>query len=276
MPVAALHQRLGPSLDTLQALGAAEPSVPLSIVTCPACYGGHTAEVGYNPATRRSSIFCAEAGCVVVPDAELATVQPNLRWLPDQLTRAFHVAASPPRKEIVRGAAWLLGDTVVGRTRVSIALATTISSTSESDHLIDGLCSRKVAECGLLLAYRCTLPNGLQERTGFTLLDIMDVVRIIGYEIEADQVAFNAWVRSAASGQARPKTAHGRPSIQEQVQLLANARAERNTSRLSDAEEARLIRDAWVGHFPDQVQPGISTIRKHLQRMRLQVMRRSP
>lgn len=237
----------------------------MSVVRCSGCYEDHSAEVTYDAASRRSWIFCPKAGRVEIDDAALATLHLDTRWLPDQLARALCVALRPPRLTLVEGAAWLLGDTVVGSTKVSVALAVGIRGTSEVDQLIAGLGRRKVLELGVLLFAGCQLPEYVGAVSRYAAVSLDQLAYIEDGWIRVEQGRLSAWIRGLLQGEMRPvKTGRGRLSKDGQVLAIFEGRRRRGERYESKNAESAAILSEWLSLYPDEKPPGHSTVRKHL------------
>lgn len=260
-----LRQQFGNGIDRLLETGAAQRGRPVSMLNCPACYEDHTAKVEYNATSRQSWIFCPEAGRVRVNDASLATVHLNTHWLPDQLTQALQIALKPPRRSVVDGAAWLLGDTVVGSTKVSVELAVGIRGASEVDELIVGLGGPKVLDIGLLVVADCSLPNHLGAVSQYAAVALDDLAFVEDGSIRVDHGRLGAWIRGLLRGQARPVLARGgRLPSDEKILTVFESRRTRGQPYVSKSAEAKAILDEWLSAYPEEARPGHSTIRKHL------------
>lgn len=265
MPAQALRQQFGSGIDRLVEVGAMYRGRPLAVLTCPACYEDHPTEVEYDAKRGRSWVFCPEAGREWVEDAKLATLHLTTNWLPDQLARALQVAPSPPQRELIPGAAWLLGDTVVGSTKVSVALVVGISAAGEMDRLIAGLSRRKVLDVGLLLVAGCQLPDYVGAGSRYSAVALDEVSVLMEGSIRIEQDRLSAWIRGLLQGQKRPVRPYtGRPPKEAQIQHLFHIRRDRGHQYVSKLSEAKAIRNEWRSTYPDEPTPGNSTMRRHL------------
>ena len=260
-----LRQRFGEAIDQLLTIGAIEAGRCKTRVICRACYEAHSTEIIFDAETRRSWMFCAEAGRVWLNDEELATIQVVPSWLPDQLSASLAVASRPPRLTLIERAAWLLGDMVVGTTRVSVALAIGIKTIGQADELAKGLARRTPIDIGLLCIADCRLPERFGATTGYGLVGLDEIASVRETSIDIERDRLHAWIRSFLREEAGPKSAGaGRPSLAAQVLSVFEARRRRGVPQASQLAEARGIRGDWTSLFPDADPPALSTIRKHL------------
>ena len=166
---------------------------------------------------------------------------------------------------LIEGAAWWLGDIVVGRTEVSVALALGMRSTGEIQELIDKLQQRPPLGAGLLLVAGDLGLAHVGNLTGYQLVPIEEIVRADGRALGADQARLHAWVLAMLRGQARPKRRNGgRPSVADQVALIFGERRQRGKPFSNKSREAKDIQDEWPTYFPDQDPPALTTMRAHL------------
>ncbi len=264
IPAQALRQQFGNGIDRLLEIGAAHPGRPLSIVKCSACYEDHSAEVIYDAASRRSWLFCPDAGQVWVDDAELATLHLNTNWLPDRLARALDLAPTPPRLTVIKEAAWLLGDMAVGSTNVSVALAVGIMGAAEIDQLIEGLGRRKLLDLGLLLVGGSHLPPYVSAASKYAEVALDELASFENGSVCVERARLGAWIRGLQRGNGSPVGSGGRTSKQKQVLAVFDSRRSRGERYVSKQSEAKAIRSEWPAMYPDENPPGPSTVRGHL------------
>ncbi len=200
-----------------------------------------------------------------VDDGDLETLHLNTSWLPDQLARALNVAPRPPRLTFIKDAAWLLGDTVVGSTKVSVALAIGIKGRGEVDQLVTGLGRRKLLDVGILLVAGCELPEYVGAVSRYPAVSLDELALIQEGSIRVEQDRWSAWIRGLLQGQMRPvKSSRGRLSKDKRLLAIFEDRRRRGERYASkNAESAAILRE-WLSFFPDEEPAGSSTIRKHL------------
>lgn len=272
MPADALLRQFGCGIDRLLAIGAAHFGAPLSAIPCPACDESHSAEVAFDATSKRSWIFCGEAGRVWLEDAQRQSLHLNIDWLPNELTRALSLARTPARRTVIDNAAWLLGDMVIGSTDVLVALALGIRGTSELQGLIDGLKRRQLLGVGLLLVAPEQLPDSMLGVSGYRAIVLDQIAELGGGTFKVNQARVAAWIRALSQESSRLSNGRvGRTSVRDQILRVFEARRHRGEPCVSKASEAREIQNEWQSFYPDENPIGHSTARCHLPDLKVSI-----
>lgn len=266
---AELVGRYGTSLRLLTDLGALEAGAPLRTVTCHACDGDHLATVEFDGATRRHSYFCPEAGLVTVDDTDLATLHFDPGWLVGWLIRELPVSSPVRRRELVRHQVWHLGDTRCGETLVTVIFACRVSSQAALDRLASLLRPVRPVNKGLVITTSPHVAREIRLPNGYEFLDLREIARGGPGELTLDTARLGSWIRGmdAATGKGAPSRS-GRPSPEAHIIQIYCDRRSRGRPVVTTQAEAIAICKEMARQAPDQKVPNLSTVRRHVARIR--------
>jgi hypothetical protein len=250
-------------------LGAIEPSAPIRTLTCRACDGDHPVTVEFDAATRRHSCFCPKAGLVTVDDAHLVALRFNPGWLVEWLIRELPISPPVRLQEFVQNRAWYLGDAMCGDTRVTVVFARQVFSQVPLDRLATGLRTIHPADKGLVITTSQDVVRHIALPNGYEFLDLREIMRATADGLTLDRTRLGSWIggMSATTGKGAPSRS-GRPSPKARILQIYNTRREQGLPFVSDLAEAKGILAVWPQWAPDQKPPHVSTVRRHVSRLR--------
>jgi hypothetical protein len=257
------------ALDTLRDLGAVQAGPRPDSVRCRACDADHTAALEFDPIARCYLHSCPEFGFVVVDDADLATYQFRPEWLAEWLGTALHVSSPLRRRVLIPDRVWYLGDATCGDTQVTVVLARRISNQADLDRLASELRPIHPAEAGLVITTSRHVARQVQLPGGYEILPLAEVVRTGPDGLALDRQRLGFWLRGIEPVTAKgAPTRAGRPSPEATIEKIFKLRRGRRLRLESDSAEAKAILVEWNQYAPDRNPPGLSTLRRHMARLR--------
>jgi hypothetical protein len=252
--------------DCLIEIGLLRPATVPSTIACRACDEDHAATPEFDSVARRYFHFCPIAGRVEVNPRDLEIFEICARAMVDLLAAAFPVLPAVGR-ELVAGTAWHLGETIVGGTSLTVIFACRIRSQRAFSALARAVATVSATELGLIVTSG-PLPDSqplLPNR--YTVASLRDIASANGSRIEINRDRIAAHIRMLPGNQARLR-ARGRSSDQDRVLDAYHRRRQRGEPFVSIAAEARAIVSELTKTHPDRTPPGVSTVRRHLGRLR--------
>jgi hypothetical protein len=264
VPARIARERFGGALVYLERIGAVQPDANLSEVTCQECHLDHSAVIEFDAWRRIYQFFCPEAGFVAVSDADAAGLCVKPDWLLDWLARSLSFNPQIRRRTLVEGRGWLLGETVLDGTSVTIALLLGRLTPNEQDALIHGLSRFQPSEIGIVLTSSTELPSALFALYRYHALDLREIIRADEDGLALDFVRLTARAVQFLRGTNATKGMGGRPSQAGKIRKFFAERRKGNIPYRHKSLEATEIRNAWAARWPGEKIPGLSTIRNLL------------
>ena len=257
------------ALEILRALGAVQAGPRPNSVRCRACDADHTAVVEFDPIARCYIHPCPEVGFVVIDDADLATYRFRPEWLAEWLGTALQVSSPLRRRVLIPDRVWYLGDATCGDTLMTVVLARRISSQADLDRLASELRPIHPAEKGIVITTSGHVARQVQLPGGYEFLPLPEIVRAVPDGLALDSQRLGFWLRGIppVTEKGAP-TRTGRPSPEATISKIFNLRRGRRLRVESDSAEAKAILAEWNQHTPDRNLPGLSTVRRHVARLK--------
>jgi hypothetical protein len=81
VPARRVRERFPDAMVYLERIGAVQPDIRLTEVTCNECQFHHSAALEFDPSRHAYRFFCPEAGFVMVADADVAGLRVSPAWL---------------------------------------------------------------------------------------------------------------------------------------------------------------------------------------------------
>jgi hypothetical protein len=224
--------------------------------------------VEFDPATRRHSYFCPEAGPMTVDDADLVALRFNPGWLVEWLIRELPISPPARRQELVQNRVWYLGGLMCGDTLITVIFARQVSSQAALGRLASGLRTVHPADKGLVITTSSNVARHIPLPDGYEFLDLREIMRAAAGGLTLDRTRLGSWIRgiSATTGKGAPSRS-GRPSPQGRILQIYNTRREQGLPFVSDRAEAKGILAVWPQGAPDQKPPHVSTVRRHVSQL---------
>jgi hypothetical protein len=259
-PASYLRAEFPAAVDYLRQVGALKPSSTLGTVCCRACDKDHDAAVEFTLAGKARH-FCPEAGWVEDSDDDLATLRLDPEWLLDWLEHALSVLAPRHRRVLPTDRIWHLGETVLGRTSVTIMFSRGFVRAAE---LSAALARVPPTEVGILLTTAAEVPTELLALHCYRAVTLDQILLPEADGLVIDQRRFAGLIRAYARTTRSVAGRSGRRSEATLILDVFRARRTRKTPYRSKSSEAKDIIAEWRDHHPDVDPPGHSTIRRHL------------
>jgi hypothetical protein len=236
-------------------------------IACRACDEDHATTPEFDSVAGRYFHFCPVVGRVEIEPHDMETMEICARTIVDLLVAAFPVLPAIGQ-ELVAGKVWHLGEAVVGGTSLTLIFACRIGSQRTFGALARAVAAVPVTEIGMIVT-SCPLPDlQLVLPNRYTIVGLRDIatVNADGLAIRRDRVA--AHIRMRREKPARFRASGGRPSDESLVVGAYDRRRQRGDLFVSTAAEARAIVSELAVTHPDRAAPGVSTVRRHLGKLR--------
>jgi hypothetical protein len=237
----------------------------LTELTCAKCDLHHSAVVEFDPVERKYQYFCPEAGLVTVDGNDLASLLVDPGWLLDWLERELSILPPRPRRMLIDGRAWFLGEAILDKTSLTVAFVIGRLPPGAQDGLAGALAGAHPIELGIVLTTSHDLSVEALAARRYDPLDVREIFRVETDGLVLDREKIIARVKQLKGSAAeRIRGRAGRSSKVEQTLELFHDRRARKIPFLDKSAEAREIRADWPARFPHHKAPGFSTIRGHL------------
>jgi hypothetical protein len=265
LPAKRVREHFPEVLPYLVRIGAVQADALLTELTCAKCDLDHSAVVEFDPVGREYQYFCPEAGLVTVGGDDLTSLRVDPGWLLDCLERELSIVPLQHRRTLIDGRAWLLGEAILDRTSLTMALVIGRLAPEAQNVLASTLARIRPIELGIVLATSADLSPEALSPQRYDLLDIRDIIRAETDRLVFDREKFIARVKQLKESAVElTRGRAGRPSTIEQTLELFHDRRARKIPFLNKSAEAREIRADWLARFPQDKAPVFSTIRSHL------------
>jgi hypothetical protein len=236
-------------------------------IACRACDEDHAATPEFDSVVGRYFHFCPVVGRVEIEPHEMETVEICARAMVDLLVAAFPVLPAIGQ-ELVAGKAWHLGEAVVGRTSLTLIFACRVGHQRTFGALARAVAAVPVTEIGMIVTssplrdLQLVLPNR------YAIIGLRDIatVNADGLAISRNRVA--AHIRMRRENPVRLRASGGRPSAESLVVDAHNRLCQRGELFRSIAAEAQAIVSELAVTDPDRAALGVSTVRRHLSKLR--------
>ena len=253
--------------DCLIEIGLLRPGTVPSTIACRACDEDHAATPEFDSIARRYFHFCPIAGRVEVDPCDLGIFEIRARAMVDLLVDAFPVLPIVGR-ELVPRIAWHLGEAIVGRTSLTVIFARRIISQRAFSALARAVATVPATEIGLIVTSSPLPDSQFSLPNRYTVVSLRDIASVQGKRLEIDRQRVAAHIRLMRENRVRLRAGGGRPSDKDLVVDEYNRRRRQGEPFVSIAAEARVIVSELKETHPDRTPPGVSTVRRHLGRLR--------
>jgi hypothetical protein len=264
VPAWRVRERFPDAMVYLERIGAVQPDIRLTEVTCNECQFHHSAALEFDPSRHAYRFFCPEAGFVMVADADVAGLRVDPAWLVDWLAGSLSFIPQIRRRSLIDNRGWLLGETVLDGTSVAVALVLGRLAANEQDALIQVLSRFQPSEIGIVLTTSPELPSTLLAWHRYHALDLREIIRAKTDGLALDRARLTARAVQFLRGAKATKGASGRSSQAERILKFFVERRNEGIAYHHKSFEAAEIRSGWSARFPGQRVPGHSTIRNLL------------
>jgi len=156
---------------------------------------------------------------------------------------------------------WHIGETVLGRTSVTIMLSRGFARAAE---LSAALARVPPTEVGILLTTAAEVPTELLALHRYCAVNLDQILLPQADGLAIDQQRLAGLIRTFARKTGPMAGRGGRYSQATLILQIFRARRTRGAPYLSKSAEAKGIITEWPDHHPDVDPPGYSTIRRHL------------
>jgi hypothetical protein len=256
----------GAEAERLTTMGLVRSGSAPKTIACRACDEDHSATPEFDSVTGRYFHFCPVAGRVDIDPRDLEALEIRARAMVDLLVAAFPVLPAIGQ-ELVVGKVWHLGEAVIGGTSLTLMFACRIGNQGALGALARAVGAIPVTEIGMIVT-SSPLPDAqLMLPNRYTVVSLRDIASTDGSRVEINRHRIAAHVRMLRGDQARLR-AGGRPSVQDLVVDTHHRRRQRGEPFLSIAAESRAIVSELAAARPDRAPPGVSTVRRHLGKLR--------
>jgi hypothetical protein len=259
-PAASLRAEFPAAVDHLRQIGALKQSSTLRTVCCRACDQDHDAAVKFTLAGNARH-FCPEAGWVDDSGDDLATLRLDPEWLLDWLERALSVLAPRRRRVLLTDRIWHIGETVRGRTSVTIMFSRGFVRAAE---LSAALARVPPTELGILLTTAAEVPTEILANHRYCAVNLDQILLPQADGLVIHPGRFAGLIRALARKTKPMAGRGGRYSEATLILEVFRARRTRKAPYRSKSAEAKDIIAEWPDHHPDVDPPGYSTIRRYL------------
>jgi len=250
--------------DRLIKMGLLRRGTLPSTIACRACDEDHAATPEFDSVARRYFHFCPVAGRVEVDPRDLKIFELRARAMVDLLVDAFPVLPVVGR-ELVPRTAWHLGEAIVGRTSLTVIFARRIISQRAFSALARAVATVPATEIGLIVTSSPLLDSQFSLPNRYMVVSLRDIASVQGSCLEINRYRVAAHVRG---NQVRLRAGGGRPSVEDLTVDAYGRRRRRREPFVSISAEARAIVSELTQTCPDRTPPGVSTVRRHLGRLR--------
>ncbi len=257
----------GAEAERVASLGLVRPGSTPKTIACRACDEDHPATPEFDSVTGRYFHFCPAAGRVDIDPRDLETCEIHARAIVDLLVDAFRVLPATSR-ELVPEKAWHLGEAIVGGTSLTLIFARQIGSQRTFGELARAVGTVPATEIGMVLTSSPLPDPQLMLPNRYTIIGLRDVASIEGSRVEINRSRIAAHIRMLRGNRLRVRAGGGRPSDESLVVDAYDRRRQRDEPFVSTAAEARAIVSDLAKARPDRVPPGVSTVRRHLGKLR--------
>jgi hypothetical protein len=103
---------------------------------------------------------------------------------------------------------------------------------------------------------------------GYTVVSLRDIASVRGDRLEINPKRIAAHIRAVRGNRIRLRAGGGRPSAEDFVVSAHGRRRQRGEPFVSITAEARSIVSDLITTFPDRTPLGLSTVRRHLGKLR--------
>lgn len=257
----------GGEAERLAAVGLLRSGSAPKTIACRACDEDHPATPEFDSVAGQHFHFCPVAGRVDIEPRDLETLEIHARAIVDLLVAAFPVLPAIGR-ELVREKAWHLGEAIVGGTSLTLMFARQIGSQRTFGELARAVATVPATEIGMVLTSSSLPDPHLMLPNRYTVIGLRDIASIEGNRVEINRSRIAAHIRMLRGNQLRLRAVSGRPSDEGLVVDAYDRRRQRDEPFVSIAAEARAIVSDLAEAHPDRAPPGVSTVRRHLRKLR--------
>jgi hypothetical protein len=210
---------------------------------------------------------------MTVDDADLVALRFNPGWLVEWLIRELPIFTPVRLRELVQNRAWYLGDAMCGDTRVTVIFARQVSSQTALGQLASGLRTVHPADKGLVITTSQNVVRHIPLPNGYEFLDLREIARATAGGLTLDAIRLGSWIRGirTTTGKDAPSRS-GRPSPEARIIQIYRDRRSRGQPVLSTRAEAMAICEEMARQAPDKKAPHVSTIRRHVARVRREIV----
>lgn len=252
--------------ERLVTMGLVRPGPAPKTIACRACDEDHPATPEFDSATGHYFHFCPVAGRVDIDPRDLETLEVRTRAMVDLLVAAFPVLPVIGR-ELVAERVWHLGEAVVGGTSLTMIFACRVRNQQALGALARAIRTVPVTESGMIVTSSPLPDPQLMLPNRYTVVSLRDIASAHGSRVEIDRDRIAAHIRMVRGD--RPRIhAGGRSSDQDRIVDAHLRRRKCGEPFVSIAAEARAIVSDLAAAHPDRAPPGISTVRRHLGKVR--------
>jgi hypothetical protein len=264
---AGFRKARGAEAERLITMGLVRLGSAPKAIGCRACDEDHPATPEFDSAAGRYFHFCPVAGRVDVDPRDLETLEICTRAVVDLLIAAFPVLPAIGR-ELVAERIWHLGEAVIGGTSLTLIFACRIGSHRALGTLARAVATVPATQIGMIVTSSPLPDPQLVLPNHYTVVSLRDITSADGNRVEINRDRIAAHIRMQLGDRARPRARGGRPSDHDLVVDAHRSRRNSGEPFVSIAAEARaIVSDLEVAH-PDRPPPGVSTVRKHLSKLR--------
>jgi hypothetical protein len=268
LPAKPVRARFPGPLSYLERIGAVRADALLTELACAECDLDHSAEVEFDPVRREYWYLCPQAGLVTVDGNDLASLRVDPGWFLDWLERELPIVPPRRRRTLIDGRAWFLGEAMLDKTSLTVALVIGRLAPGEQDALAGALAGVHPIELGIVLTTSADLSAEALAARRYDLLDVREIFRVETDGLALDRERLSARLRQlkgVATERIRGRT--GRSSMAQQTLELFHDRRARKIPYRSKSAEAREILAEWRCRFPQYKPPALSTTRGHLPKL---------
>jgi hypothetical protein len=257
----------GGEAERLAAMGLVRPGSAPKTIACLACDEDHPATPEFDSVTGQHFHFCPVAGRVDIEPRDLETLEIHARAIVDLLVAAIPVLPAIGR-ELVPEKAWHLGEAIVGGTSLTLMFARQIGSQRTFGELARAVATVPATEIGMILTSSPLPDPQLMLPNRYTVIGLRDIASIEGNRVGINRGRIAAHIRMLRGNRLRLRAGGGRPSDESLVVVAYDRRRQRDEPFESTAAEARAIVSDLAEAHPDRAPPGVSTVRRHLRKLR--------
>jgi hypothetical protein len=261
-----LEARCGEA-DRLADIGLVQQGVAPSTIACRACDGDHAATIEFDNLARRHFHFCPVAGRVEIDPRDLRVLEIRAEAMVDLLVAAFPVLPAINR-ELVAGKVWHLGEAIVGGTSLTLIFACRIGSRPAFGALASAIATVPPTEIGMIITCGPLPDPRLSLPYRYTVVSLREIASVQENRLVISQQRIAAHIRAVPGNQVRIRAGAGRPSAEELVVDAHDRRRQRGEPFVSITAEARSIVSDLKTTNPDRAPLGVSTVRRHLRKLR--------
>jgi len=253
--------------DRLADIGLVRTGRAPSTIACRGCDGDHAATIEFDNPAGRYFHFCPVAGRVEIDPGDLGVLEICPRAIVDLLVVAFPVLPAVTR-ELVTGKVWHLGEAIVGRTSLTLIFACRIGSQHAFGALAGAVEAVPASEIGMIITSSPVPDSRLLPLCGYSVVSLRDIASVQENRLVINRQRMAAYVRAVRGNQVRHRAGGGRPSVEELVVNEHDRRRRRGEPFVSITAEARSIVSDLKTANPDREPLGVSTVRRHLRKLR--------